>query len=94
MKTLTSSWWSMAVMSAALGAFTLTGCDVDVEDEGEMPEVEVREGEMPDIEVTPPDVDVHTEKREVTVPDVDIDTERREITVPDVDVDIPDEQDQ
>ena len=94
MRKLSTSWLSIACVSAALGAFALTGCDVDVEDRGEMPEVEVEEGEMPDVDVTPPDVDIHTERREVTVPDIDVDTERREITVPDIDVNVPDEQDQ
>ena len=78
-----SNLWSLALgsFSAAVLAFGFTGCDVDVEDPGQMPDVEVvEEGRLPDVEVTPPDVDVGTEKKEITVPDVDID--------------IPDENDQ
>lgn len=49
----------------------LVGCDVDVSEEGRMPDVEVREGEMPDVDVHGPDVE--TGEKEVTVPTVDID---------------------
>jgi hypothetical protein len=78
-------------------AASLLGCDVDVQDEGELPDVDVQveEGRAPDIDVTGPDVDVSTEEREVTIPDVDVDVDSKEetITVPDVDVTIPDEND-
>jgi hypothetical protein len=78
-------------------AAALLGCDVDVQDEGQLPDVDVQveDGRMPDVDVTGPDVDVHTEEREVTVPDVDVDvgTQEETITVPDVDVTIPDEND-
>lgn len=51
---------------AALGAtFLLAGsigllsaCDVDVEDKGKMPEVNVEPGRAPDVDVRGPDVDV------------------------------------
>jgi hypothetical protein len=76
---------------------SLLGCDVDVRDEGQLPDVDVQveDGRMPDVDVTGPDVDVHAEEREVTVPDVDVDVDSREetITVPDVDVTIPNEND-
>ncbi|MEW4531318.1 hypothetical protein [Maioricimonas sp. JC845] len=74
-------------------AVGLTGCDVDVEDQGELPEVEVEPGEAPDVDVHGPEIDVDEEKETITVPDVDIDTEEKEVTVPDVDVDIPEEND-
>lgn len=76
-------------------ALTQIGCDVDVQDEGELPDVDVEatEGEMPDVDVEGPDVDVEREEKQVTVPDVDVDTEEETITVPDVDVDLPDEND-
>lgn len=73
----------------------LLGCDVDVKDEGELPDVDmqVEPGRAPDVEVRGPDVDVHAEEREITVPDVDVDvdTKKEPITVPDVDVTIPQE---
>lgn len=86
--------WLTAAAMACLAA-TFVGCDVDVQDEGELPDVDmqVEEGRMPDVDVTGPDVDVTTEEREVTVPDIDVDTKEETITVPDVDVTIPDEND-
>lgn len=58
------------------------GCDVDVEDKGELPEVNVEGGRAPDVDVTPPDIDVETGTREVEVPTVDLD------------VDVPEENEQ
>ena len=78
------------VLSLSLFAF---GCDVDVEDKGKLPEVEVKGGRLPDVDVRGPEVDVKTKKTEITVPDVDIKTEKKTITVPDVDVKIPKEDD-
>lgn len=81
--------FSMALFSC----FTFAGCDVDVKDEGKMPEVEVKEGEMPDVDVRGPDVDVEMEEEEVSVPDVDVKMEKEKVTVPDVDIDLPEEND-
>lgn len=88
MKSLT-----LALLSCA--AIGFAGCDVDVEDEGKMPDVDmqVEEGRAPDLDVTGPDVDVHTEERQVEVPDIDVTTEEKTVEVPDVDVTIPDEND-
>lgn len=86
----------LTIICASVLAVTFGGCDVDVEDEGSLPEVNVEGGDMPDVDVTLPDVDVGTEETTVTVPDVDVDvgTEESTVTVPDVDVDVPDETDQ
>ena len=83
---------SLAVIALA---FCMNGCDVDVEDKGEMPDVDVdvQGGRAPEVEVTPPKVDVGTKETDVTVPDIDVDTEEKTITVPDIDVDVPDEED-
>ena len=62
----------IAVLSAAILAIVMVGCDVDVEDKGTLPDVDVRGGDMPDVDVTPPDVDVGTKETTVTVPDVDV----------------------
>jgi hypothetical protein len=48
------------------------GCDVDVEDKGSLPDVDVEGGEMPEIDVDAADVDVGMEEVEVQVPDVDV----------------------
>lgn len=76
---------------AASYAFTLVGCDVDIEDKGELPSVKVEEGEMPEVDVRGPDVDVGTEEKTVSVPDVDVEMEEKKVSVPDIDVDVPEE---
>lgn len=85
-------WKSCMIVATAMLALT-TGCDIDVKDEGELPDVQVEGGRLPDVDVHGPDVDVHTQEQEVDVPtDIDVKTEKRTITVPDVDVTIPKEQ--
>ncbi len=76
-----------------LAAFSLVGCDVDVKDPGEAPEVNVEGGRAPDVDVRTPDVDVTTEEREVDVPNVDVDvsSERTKVQLPNVDIDVPSE---
>lgn len=73
-------------------AIGLAGCEVDVEDPGEAPSVDVEPGESPEVDVRGPEVDVETERKRVTVPDVDVHTEEKEVDVPDVNVDFPDEE--
>lgn len=86
--------WSRIASALLLGgSMALMGCDVDVEDEGKLPEVDVdaEPGELPDVDVRGPDVEVDSEQKEIEVPDVDVETEKETITVPDVDVDLPEE---
>lgn len=88
---------SLTPLVIALLMSTLSACDVDKTQEGEMPEVDVdvKEGQMPKYDVDAPDVDVSTKEKEVKVPDVDVDVdmEKKTITVPDVDVDMPADDD-
>ena len=87
------------LLGLAAAAFVpLAGCDVDVKDEGKLPDVDVdvqtEPGKAPDVDVHGPDVDVGTKEETVTVPtDVDVKTEKKKITVPDIDVNVPDEND-
>jgi hypothetical protein len=85
---------SLVFACVPLTALALTGCDVDVNDPGAPPEVNVEGGRAPDVDVTPPDVDVHTEQRDVTVPDVDVNVEpeRTRVDVPNVDINVPSER--
>jgi len=94
MKSVLSSWSELFFITVlGLGvAGGLAGCDVDVEDQGELPTVDVEPGEAPDVDVETPEVDVETETDTVTLPDVDM--EQTEVDVPSVDVDIPEEDDQ
>ena len=62
--------------------FASVGCDVDVEDEGEIKLPEYEQTEEGNVEL--PDVDVN-------MPEVETGT--TEVTVPTVDVNIPDEED-
>lgn len=58
----------VAALAALLGA-----CTAEVEDRGELPEVEVRdEGRLPDVDVDPADVNVTTDTQQVVTPDVDV----------------------
>lgn len=83
------------LLAAVSLMFTQLGCDVDVQDEGKLPDVDVQTepGRLPDVDVDGPEIDVEGEERTIEVPDVDIDTEEKTITVPDVDIDIPEEED-
>lgn len=86
---------------------TVAGCDVDVEEQGEMPSVDVdaEPGQMPEYDVVKeqegemPEVDMQAESGnlpevDVQGPDVDVDRETVEVPVPDVDVDMPDDESQ
>lgn len=81
------------LVAVAAFAFVGLGCDVDVKDQGTLPDVDVdaTPGEAPNVDVHGPDVDVSSTEKEVTVPDVDVDVTPKEktVTVPDVNVDVP-----
>lgn len=86
----------------ALAVFSFAGCDVDVEEEGKAPSVDVdtEGGKMPDVDVEAgkiPDVDVDAEPGkvpdvEVRGPDVEFGTEKKDVKVPDVDVDMEEKE--
>jgi len=82
------------------------GCEMDVEDKGKMPSVDVdaTSGQLPEYKIEKtqegkmPSVDVDAEPGripdvDVRGPDVDVDTKPVVIPVPDVDVTLPSEQD-
>jgi hypothetical protein len=52
---------------------SLSACDVEKTDEGEMPEVDVKGGDLPNYDVDAADVDVGTEKKTVEVPTIGVD---------------------
>lgn len=72
-------------LSIAISAVLLSACDVDVEDKGKLPKVDVdvmaEKGRLPDIEVRGQDVEVGEKK--IDIPD--------SITVPTIDVKTPKE---
>ena len=90
------------LLSTLLAVALLGGCDVDVEDKGELPSVDVDAdpGQLPQYEVEKtregraPDVDVQASpgrlpEVDVRGPDVDVGTQPLTVPVPDVDVDLP-----
>lgn len=91
--------WTRLLLGLAAAAFVpLAGCDVDVKDEGKLPDVDVdvqaTPGEAPEVDVHGPDVDVKSKEETVTVPtDIDVQTEEKKVTVPDIDVNVPAEND-
>jgi len=63
---------TLTALVAGAAALSLSACDVEQTEEGEMPEVDVKGGNMPEYDVDTPDVDVRTEERTVEVPVVDV----------------------
>lgn len=60
-----------------LPMFTLVGllgaCTAEVQEEGELPEVQVTdEGQLPDVNVEPAEVNVSSDTQQVVTPDVDV----------------------
>jgi uncharacterized lipoprotein len=85
-----------AALAFAFGSvLTLSACNVEKTQEGEMPDVDVSAegGQLPAYDVETADVDVGTQPATVTVPDVDVSTEEKTVSVPDVDVNMPHEND-
>lgn len=61
------------VIPALAVAALLSGCTAEVEDEGDLPNIEVTDqGEMPEVDVDPANVDISTDTQQVVVPDVDV----------------------
>ena len=55
-------------LAAVFGA-----CTAEVEEEGRMPDVQVTdEGALPQIDVDPVDVDITTDTQQVVTPDIDV----------------------
>jgi hypothetical protein len=55
--------------------FALTvaaACTAEVEDEGELPDVDVSGGEAPNIDVDPANLTVSTDTQTIVTPDVDV----------------------
>lgn len=64
--------YKLLLIPALAGGLALTACTAEVEDEGELPEVDVRGGEMPDVDVEPADLQVTTDTTQIITPDVDV----------------------
>ena len=85
-------WKSSIMFTAAALMVPSMGCDIDVNDPGQLPDIEIRNGRMPNVDVRGPEVEVREQQKEVEVPtDIDVKTEKRTITVPDIDITLPKE---
>lgn len=64
------------VLAAGLA---FSACTADVEEEGELPNVEVEGGNLPEVDVNPVDVDVGMtqDTTQVVTPDLDVDVNKR-----------------
>jgi hypothetical protein len=60
---------TMAALALSMGA---VACTAEVEEEGSMPEVEVKGGEMPKVDVDPARVEVSTDTQQVVTPEVNV----------------------
>lgn len=60
----------IATSTILAAAFSLSACDVDQTEEGELPEVEVEGGNLPEFDVEPAEVDVDSN---IEMPEVDVD---------------------
>ena len=63
-------WMTMLPVLAL--AIAPVACTAEVEDEGELPEVNVEGGEAPEIDVNPAEVNISTDTQTVITPDVDV----------------------
>lgn len=61
--------WTILTLAVALAG---TACTAEVEEEGEMPDVEVTGGQAPDVDVDPANVTVGSDTQTVVTPDVDV----------------------
>jgi len=53
-------------------ALSLTACDVEQTEEGDLPEVNVEGGNLPEFDVDTADVEVQTEEKTIEVPTLDV----------------------
>lgn len=69
----------------------LTSCQIEREQEGRLPDVDVdvEPGRLPEYDIQGPDVEVGVTKRTVTVPKVIVVQEEETVEVPYIDVDVP-----
>lgn len=65
-----SKWFAFAL--APMMTIALVGCDVDVEESGSLPNVDVTPGSMPEVDVDGPEVTTGTTTVEVPTVDVDV----------------------
>lgn len=88
----------MDIRKITFGAAALLGlvaCEVDVTEEGRLPDVDVTAdaGKLPEVDVRGPKVEIGKKQVDVSVPDVDVSMDEKEMTVPTIGVELPAEKD-
>ncbi len=79
-----------ALLSASLLLLIpLSGCQIEREQAGRLPEVDVDPGRLPEYDINGPDVNVGVTERTVTVPKLIVIQEEETVQVPYIDVDVP-----
>lgn len=66
---MSRKWMMMAALALTFGA---GACTAEVEEEGSMPEVEVKGGDLPEVDVDPARVEVTTDTQQVVTPEVNV----------------------
>ena len=87
--------WKSSIMFTAALMVPSMGCDIDVNDPGQLPDIQIRNGRMPDVEVRGPEVEIRKREKQIEVPtDIEVTTEKKTISVPEVDVTLPPKHEQ
>ncbi|EAZ94259.1 hypothetical protein [Crocosphaera chwakensis] len=76
-------------LSLMLLTFSLVSCQVEQEQQGQLPDVNVEPGQLPEYDIQGPDVNVGLTEKTVVVPKVVVVQDKETVQVPYVDVNVP-----
>ncbi|WP_107670497.1 hypothetical protein [Cyanothece sp. BG0011] len=76
-------------LSLILLTFPLVSCQVEQEQQGQLPDVNVEPGQLPEYDIQGPDVNVGLREKTVVVPKVVVVQEKETVQVPYIDVNVP-----
>ncbi len=76
-------------LSLMLLTFSLVSCQVEQEQQGQLPDVNVEPGQLPEYDIEGPDVNVGLREKTVVVPKVVVVQEKETVEVPYIDVNVP-----
>lgn len=62
----------LLAVPALVAGLGMAACTAEVEQEGELPEVNVEGGQLPEVDVDPARVEVSTDTQQVVTPDVNV----------------------
>ncbi|ACB51858.1 hypothetical protein cce_2510 [Crocosphaera subtropica ATCC 51142] len=76
-------------LSLMLLIFPLASCQIEQEEQAQLPDVNVEPGQLPEYDIQGPDVDVGLTTRTVVVPKVVVIQDKETVEVPYIDVNVP-----